>query len=397
MSSNKAIIPLHCQAMNYAWGKVGKKSLVYQYIAHNQKEGNDPNAPYAEFWMGDHPNAPSVNEDGKRISEILKNSDKTDEESLPFLFKILSVQKPLSLQCHPNLKNAAILHKKDPQHYPDPNHKPEMGFFLTKGSLLYGIREYKQIIKYFEKVPEFKNLISKDALENFVSNPNKETFKVVFNQILTCDKKRLSENLTVFKAKHAKGEYSFIDEHTNHGIDLIIENFPNDVGVFIPFILNVVVFQPGEAIVMQTGTLHAYLEGDLIEIMAISDNVVRAAMTPKFVDVETLFKVMTFDPQGPKYINPTKEYFSNNQKSFLDYFATGYDSFNLEHGNMQSGETMKIKAKKCASIISILKGKIKLNGKEFHEGNTALVIANNELQVENAGEESVDFYIGFSQ
>ena len=158
--------------------------------------------------------------------------------------------------------------------------------------------------------------------------------------------------MTAFK--HAKGNYSFIDEHTSHGIDLIIENFPNDVSVFIPFILNVVVSQPGEAIVMQTGTLHAYLEGDLIGIMELSDNVVRAAMTPKFVDVESLFKVMNYKPQEPKYIKPTKEYKGKNDKTNVDYFATGYETFNLE--------SIKIKSKNNTSIIAILKGKVKING-----------------------------------
>lgn len=64
----------------------------------------------------------------------------------------------------------------------------------------------------------------------------------------------------MFKEKYAKDNYSFIDKQTAHGIDLIIESFPNDVGVFIPFILNVVVSEPGLAIEMQAGTLHAYLE-----------------------------------------------------------------------------------------------------------------------------------------
>lgn len=174
----------------------------------------------------------------------------------------------------------------------------------------------------------------------------------------SCWSKLLNENLTAFKAKHAKGNYSFIDEHTSHGIDLIIENFPNDVGVFIPFILNIVASQPGEAIVMQIGTLHAYLEGDLIEIMALSDSVVRAAMTPKFVDVETLFKVMNFKPQGPKCIKPTKEYKGKNDKTYVDYFATGYETFNLEHGSICTNESIKIKSKNNASIIAILIDKV---------------------------------------
>ena len=121
-------------------------------------------------------------------------------------------------------------------------------------------------------------------------------------------------------------------------------------------------------------------------------------MTPKFVDVETLFNVMNFKPQEPKYIKATKECKGKNEsKTFIDYFATGYESFNLEHGNICSNEIIKVKSKHNASIIAILKGKVKINGEEFHEGCTALIMPNNELEMEKVGEEIVDFYICFSQ
>ena len=73
-----------------------------------------------------------------------------------------------------------------------------------------------------------------------------------------CEKQQ--SNLELFKKKYAKDNYSFIDKLTAHGIHLIIKSFPNDIGVFFPFILNVVVSEPGLAIEMQAGTLHAYLE-----------------------------------------------------------------------------------------------------------------------------------------
>ncbi|KAK8893039.1 hypothetical protein M9Y10_030296 [Tritrichomonas musculus] len=392
MSLGKALIPLQCKAMNYAWGKVGKNSLVYQYIEHSKKGTLDVNKPYAEFWMGDHPSAPSLTADGgKRLSEVIK----VGEKKLPYLFKILSIQKPLSLQCHPNLSQAVMLHQKDPEHYPDPNHKPECGFFLTKGTLVYGIREYNEIIEFLKHIPEFKNLISNQNYEKFVSIPNEETFKNVLENLLTCDKKALAENLNNFKTNYQNGKYSSaIDQKTRHGVDLIIENFPDDVGIFIPFILNVIVSEPGKALFIPPGTLHAYLEGDLIEIMALSDNVVRAAMTPKFVDVETLFKVMNFKPLGCHYLEPKKEIDENNHRTFLHYYQSGFDSFNLEHGHIESHKSINIKQKKNASIIAILKGNIvKLNGEQYHEGNTVLIQGNTDVKCENCGNDEADVYI----
>lgn len=388
---------LQCKSMNYAWGKVGKNSLVYQFAIHNQQGKLDPNVPYAEYWMGDHPNAPSLIANGqKRISEILQKEGNA-EEKLPFLFKILSIQKPLSLQCHPNLSDAMMLHKKDPEHYPDPNHKPECGFFLSETSLLFGIREYDQIIKFFRQIPEFKKLISQQTFEKFEHNPIPEEFKNVMREVLTCEKQKLAENLTNFKKDFKNGKYStLIHKDTAKIIGIIIENYPNDVGVFLPLILNVVISPPGKGLVIPTGTLHTYIDGDLIEIMALSDNVVRAAMTPKFVDVETLLNIMDFKPLVPQYVEAKKE-IEVSPKTFLNYYSTGYDSFNLEHGNIEPHKSIKINSKKYSSILAVMKGKVKLNGESYHEGDSILLLGNKEFQLENCGDNIVDFFISSSQ
>ncbi|KAK8887084.1 hypothetical protein M9Y10_038120 [Tritrichomonas musculus] len=396
MSSKEKLFPLQCKVMNYAWGKIGKNSLVYQFAAHNQKDLNE-NSPYAEFWMGDHPNAPSICAGGKRISTVLKEVGNDSEKNLSFLFKILSIQTPLSLQCHPNLSDAINLHRKDPAHYPDPNHKPECGFFLTKTSLLFGVREYSQIVNFFQKIPEFKSLISPQILDQFIKNSTPETFKGVMREVLSFDKTKLSSNLNNFKNNFNNGKYtSFIDSDTANIISVIIKNYPNDIGIFLPLILNVIISPPGKGLIIPTGTLHTYIDGDLIEIMALSDNVVRAAMTPKFVDVETLLRIMDFKPITPKYIELKKE-IDISQNTFLNYYSTGYESFNLEHGNVEPQKTITIKSKKFSSILAVMKGKIKMNGKQFHEGDSILILGNTEVKLENDGDGIADFFICLSK
>ena len=92
MTSTKSLVPLQCKIMNYAWGKVGENSLVYQFAFHNYDGKLDTNIPYAEFWMGDHPNAPSLSADNKKkISDILREAGK--DEQLQFLFKICCIKK----------------------------------------------------------------------------------------------------------------------------------------------------------------------------------------------------------------------------------------------------------------------------------------------------------------
>ena len=92
---------------------------------------------FQQFWMGTHPNGPSKVLAGEKemlLSEwidakldVLGGTVKeTFDGKLPFLFKVLSVNKALSIQAHPNKSHAEMLHSKRPEIYKDPNHKPEM-------------------------------------------------------------------------------------------------------------------------------------------------------------------------------------------------------------------------------------------------------------------------------
>lgn len=142
---------LTCAVQNYAWGKSGNASEVaLLQSSANSDFKIDESKPYAELWMGTHPNGPSVlTGSGRSLKEhISDNKSFLGEESrakfgddLPFLFKVLSVGKALSIQAHPDIELAKKLHAERPDVYKDPNHKPEMAIALTKFEGLCGFRQ----------------------------------------------------------------------------------------------------------------------------------------------------------------------------------------------------------------------------------------------------------------
>lgn len=120
-----SIRPLRGVVKDYAWGIRGNDSRVARYALESDSIADvDPAAPYAELWLGTHPKGPSTLEDGTPLEEVVGGA-------LPFLFKILSAGKALSIQAHPDKANAQRLHAADPGHYADANHKPELAIALT--------------------------------------------------------------------------------------------------------------------------------------------------------------------------------------------------------------------------------------------------------------------------
>ena len=140
-----------CQ--QYAWGKIGSKSAVAQLAKLNNPEMTiNEDQPYAELWMGAHVKAPS---------KLLPKGNLRDiEPDLPFLLKVLSVNKALSIQAHPNKSHAEKLHAKFPEIYKDPNHKPEMCIAVTDFEGLCGFRMLKDINEFYSKIDSLKVVTS---------------------------------------------------------------------------------------------------------------------------------------------------------------------------------------------------------------------------------------------
>ncbi|XP_068226659.1 mannose-6-phosphate isomerase [Palaemon carinicauda] len=296
---------LSCAVQNYAWGVKGIKSSVAQFAKATQAslEVKD-DQPFAELWMGTHPSGPSVVKGSgvnldKYISEHLEVLGSPVAEKfqnqLPFLFKVLSVNQALSIQAHPNKAHAEELHQSRPEVYKDPNHKPEMAIALTPFQALCGFRPEKEIIKHFTEVHELQNVIGKDLCHAFISSPNEKNLKACFNAMMTASKDTIASALSEYMQRLSSLDSTKGAELLRDLFLTLHEKYPGDVGCFSIYLLNCFTLQPGEAMFLGPNVIHAYLYGDCIECMACSDNVVRAGLTPKYQDVETLISMLEYE------------------------------------------------------------------------------------------------------
>ncbi|XP_062859335.1 mannose-6-phosphate isomerase [Trichomycterus rosablanca] len=310
------VFPLTCAVQNYAWGKVGLHSEVAKLVL-----GGDPQAviqddrPYAELWMGAHPKGDALIKDNRISQRTLgqwiadypaclgsKVKD-TFQGQLPFLFKVLSVNTALSIQAHPNRELAARLHAQFPEHYPDNNHKPEMAIALTEFEGLCGFRPVKEITSYLKNVPEFHALVGNEAadeLQSGVDNPERTShaLKKCFSRMMNCEKKVFVDQLNMLVKRVSEEGAAGKDTSGSNG-ELLLRlhsQYPGDIGCFSIYFLNRIMLQPGAAMFLGANEPHAYLSGDCIECMACSDNTVRAGLTPKYIDVNTLCEMLNYSP-----------------------------------------------------------------------------------------------------
>ncbi|KAK9472725.1 mannose-6-phosphate isomerase [Dipodascopsis tothii] len=309
---------LQCGAQPYDWGKLGQSSAVARFAAATDKSFSiSAETPYAELWMGTHPSLPSREvTSSKTLAELLAANDQlvgasvagafdTGSAALPFLFKVLSIRKVLSIQAHPNKKLAKVLHANDPKNYPDDNHKPEMALAITPFEGFCGFRPVAEIKKFLETVPAFAGLVGA-AGDKFVAEAivapasagdeaaNKALLRELFTAVMTASDDAIKAQADVLLASVADG--SFPDATLADLITRLNAQFPRDIGLFCGvFCLNYVSLAAGEGMFLNADDPHAYISGDIIECMAASDNVVRAGFTPKFKDVPNLVSMLTYE------------------------------------------------------------------------------------------------------
>ncbi|KAF5874797.1 putative mannose-6-phosphate class i protein [Botrytis fragariae] len=321
------LIRLQCGVNSYDWGKVGNDSAAAKFAAATPADdfSIQEEKPYAELWMGTHPSNPSKDLTTKRTlldlvqdNQALLSKDVSDKfgEKLPFLFKVLSIGKALSIQAHPNKKLAEQLHQKDSKNYPDDNHKPEMTIAITPFDGLCGFRPLAEISHFLSTIPSLKKLVGESEAEEYQSAvkgqetsdksedeaKNKKALQKVFTALMNAKKEdvEIASKELVASAEEEGDDFAGGGGPSNEGkelADLVIrlnKQFPGDIGLFVQFFLNYVKLEVGEAMFLKADDIHAYLSGDIIECMAASDNVVRAGFTPKFKDVDTLTSMLTY-------------------------------------------------------------------------------------------------------
>lgn len=275
--------------------------------------------------MGTHPSNPSKDLTTKRtlLDLVQDNQALLSEEvgekfghKLPFLFKVLSIGKALSIQAHPNKKLAEQLHKKDSKNYPDDNHKPEMTIAITPFDGLCGFRPLGEISHFLSTVPALKKLVGEKEAEAYQSavkgqetsdnkedeEKNRAALQKAFGALMTSRQEEIeSASKELIESATKEGsDFAGGGGPSNTGkelADLVVrldKQFPGDIGLFVLFFLNYIKLEVGEAMFLKADDIHAYLSGDIIECMAASDNVVRAGFTPKFKDVDTLVSMLTY-------------------------------------------------------------------------------------------------------
>ena len=291
-------IPIQPTIQHYAWGG---KSLIPS-LAGIQ---NDQGEPFAEWWIGDHPKAPSLafwedkwqplhrlirDEPGLWLGEPLQSRF---GDHLPFLFKVLDVHDMLSIQIHPTKANAEIGYAREEKLrrpldaydrvFKDSNHKPELMVAISEFWLLHGFQNEKALQQVLTRIPEWKE---------FPGILRKKQVKGLYAHIMQLSDAKLFDYLSPLRDRilpaYQRGELTRYQPE--YWAARAFLQYGLDRGIFSIFLLNLVCLLPGEGIFQDAGIPHAYLEGQNVEIMANSDNVFRGGLTPKYVDVDLLLQ-----------------------------------------------------------------------------------------------------------
>jgi mannose-6-phosphate isomerase len=338
--------------------------------------------------MGAHPGAPARTPDGRSLDDLI-GSDPVRllgpevvgrfGPRLPFLMKALAAAEPLSLQVHPTAaqaragfesENAAgIAVGSGTRNYQDASHKPELIYAVTRFEGMAGFRDPARSAEILRRldVPW-----ATDMAAELVDGPPGQALRRVVTDVLGLRDGDLSEMLAgLTKAARVAEERSHhrrppssrqhrdrthVEREAARLFALtaeLAERYPEDPGVLVTLLLNHVVLAPGEAMFLDAGTVHAYTSGFGIEIMASSDNVVRAGLTPKHVDVPELLEVATFTPADPPILAPRR------LDEALVQFRPGVDDFTLDIGDAPTNRLPETGPR----IVLVLEGRVQVRSR----------------------------------
>ena len=285
----RGIVKLDPVVKDYPWGND-------YFIA--DLLGQEHSGPKAELWIGAHKSGSSVMSCasgecdgnccyGRPLFEYIQehpNFVGDEKGQFPFLLKVLAIGGALSLQCHPNAQQAKTGFESKNESYQDSNPKAEMLYALTPVLLMCGFRSWEDIRSNFERVIP-------DVWTRYFSNLG--SIEQFFHKLYHLSKEELS-----FAIKYLSEKQSSLDSDQFAVFKTIYPKY-SDPGVFAPLFLNVIRLEAGQAIYLKPCVLHAYVSGNGVELMNNSDNVLRAGLTQKHMDVEELERIMLKEPYIP--------------------------------------------------------------------------------------------------
>ncbi|MDV7105109.1 mannose-6-phosphate isomerase, class I [Vibrio sp. TH_r3] len=351
---------------NFDWGG-------YHYIKMLTGIDANQDKPLAELWLGDHANGSAQLVDGSLLSDWIKQNPEhrlgqrslnTYGNRLPYLFKILDVKQPLSIQVHPSLEQARAGFAKENQarvpinqrNYRDDNHKPELMLALSDFYLLHGFREASSVAEQLQKIKELVPLASiykEKGLRQFVSfifDLSKQELGIIVNPVVERYRNAYKQN------ELSKSDPLFWFMRSALRAEKLGQE--REPGLLMIFILNLMYVPKGKVVFQDAGIPHAYLEGQNIELMANSDNVLRGGLTSKHVDISELLKVINFEHVIPETVQPVR---IDNRS--ID-FSVPVRDFQLREYILNAGERLVTPEHCGACIWFVLSGELKLDNQQ---------------------------------
>lgn len=373
---------LHGNAQHYAWGG-------YDYIPQLLGQAATEQ-PVAELWFGDHHQAPAQIEIAAGQRQALNDwlADNAEQvlsaqsiarfgRCLPFLLKILDVRLPLSIQLHPNkqqaeqgfaVENAQGIALSDPKrNYKDDNHKPESMIALSPFWLLHGFAEETLII---ERLTARPSLV---PLAKWIRDMGLEA---AYARIMQASQEELSVWLAPLLAQEAPKQVSDNPDYWLHYTVQAMNISPQalDAGLLCFYLFNIVQLQTGEGIFQAAQLPHAYLCGQNVELMAASDNVLRAGLTPKHMDLAELLRIIDAKPITPQKIPAPNQTFY--------HYPAPVEDYTLYHLTLAAGESFDLACPE-ASIILVMSGELAVQENtqklSIHTAEAVLASCNSHL------------------
>jgi mannose-6-phosphate isomerase len=384
MSKRNKIYRLENALQYYTLGSADFMADILGFRKHDR--------PLAELWMGAHPSAPSsVMDHGSRITLI--DFIKSDPlfllgehvsahfgESLPFLFKILSADIALSVQAHPDSKQAVLGFNEEnsrgipltsPQrNFKDTNGKIEMLCALSEGfHILKGFREPQEIYHLLKSmnIDDLNHL-----LELLQYKKEEEALRNFFSALLNLS----SENVKNIVKKAGSRVQDLSGDMALAWVKKLYGEFENDIGILMPLVMQYIELKDREAVFLPSGELHSYLKGSGLEIMSNSDNVLRGGLTQKHIDKKMLLEVLNFRAEKINIINP------KSRGKYCFEYRIDVEEFNLSFYKIEFEDITSLKVDyDTPQILLCLDGFFQLESnvcqqkEEFRKGDVFFIPA----------------------
>lgn len=380
----KGIYPLQGAVKNYDWGGT-------TYISNLLQQENNAQLPQAEYWLGVHPLGDALVTDGsgQKLSALINSNPGSLLGSaamahfghLPFLLKVLDVEKMLSIQVHPSKagaeegfarENAAGIPANAPhRNYKDDNHKPELSVALTEFWLLHGFKTSAAIRSTLESMPGWHSL-----LEQFDSGGTPALYRYIMELPQPEVDRLLQPLLEKIQPDYNAG--ILLKSDPAFWAARAAETYPGpaDRGIFSIYLFNLLKLEPGQAIFQDAGIPHAYLEGKAVEIMANSDTVLRGGLTPKHIDIAELLLHTRTEPVIPQVLT------GEERSSVEKVFTTPAPDFELSVFHIAQNQPVSFNTS-GAEIILVMEGAtdvmVEPDTIRLQRGGAAFIAANRHV------------------